>query len=352
MYSGAAFHRAYVRATQLAFLDAHARAFLMFGGLFRLLRYDNLKVAVKQILRGKRREETTRFIAFRSHYLFEAEFCTPARGNEKGGVEQEVGRFRRRWWTPVPKFASLDELNAYLLDCCERDRQRRIEGRKDTVGEAFEREQTQLKPRPPEDFEVCEHLQCSVDPNGCVRLKNNRYSTPLRPGICAEVRVDASHVEVRFKGEIVARHERCYAAQREVLSLEHYLGVLERKPGALAHSKALAQYRQAGLWPSSFDRFWEKLMERHSRSEGTRQMIGLLRMIPSYSHQRVRSAVETALACGSSDVATLLHLLKPEMRAEHAADPLTGSGSAFERALPALDIYDQLLAGGMTEVRQ
>jgi hypothetical protein len=62
---------------------------------------------VKQILRGKRREETTRFVAFRSHYLFEASFCTPAKGHEKGGVEQENGRFRRRWWTPVPQFASL-----------------------------------------------------------------------------------------------------------------------------------------------------------------------------------------------------------------------------------------------------
>lgn len=124
----------------------------MFGGVFQTLRYDNLKVAVKQILRGKRREETTRFIAFRSHYLFEAEFCTPARGNEKGGVEHEVGRFRRRWWTPLPKVASLDELNGYLLKCC--DRQRRIEGRSQSIAEAFEREQTRLRPRPAEDFDL------------------------------------------------------------------------------------------------------------------------------------------------------------------------------------------------------
>ncbi len=90
----------------------------MFGGGFRVLRYDNLKAAVKQIMRGKRREQTTRFIAFRSHYLFDAEFCTPARGNEKGGVEQEGGRFRRRWWTPVPQYANLDELKEHLLEGC------------------------------------------------------------------------------------------------------------------------------------------------------------------------------------------------------------------------------------------
>jgi transposase len=137
MYSGAAFHRAYLRASQQAFLDGHIRAFEMFGGAFRLVRYDNLRSAVKQIMRGKRREQTTRFLAFRSHYLFDAEFCTPARGNEKGGVEQEVGRFRRRWWTPVPQHVNLDELNQHLLACCYQDQQRNIDGRQQSVAEAF-----------------------------------------------------------------------------------------------------------------------------------------------------------------------------------------------------------------------
>jgi transposase len=74
MVSGAAFHRAYQRATQQAFLEAHEHAFHYFGGVLRLLRYDNLKSAVKQILRGHRREETTRFIAFRSHWRFASDF--------------------------------------------------------------------------------------------------------------------------------------------------------------------------------------------------------------------------------------------------------------------------------------
>lgn len=154
MYSGAAFHRVYPRATQLAFLDGMARAFAMFGGVFAVLRFDNLKHAVKRILQGKRREESTRFIAFRSHYMFAAEFCTPARGNEKGGVEQEVGRFRRRWWTPVPRFANLDELNEYLLGCCQRDHERRREGHSECVGEAFAGEQPLLRKRPAEEFDL------------------------------------------------------------------------------------------------------------------------------------------------------------------------------------------------------
>jgi len=96
MVSGAAFHRAYQRATQQAFLEAHEHAFQYFQGVFRVLRYDNLKAAVKKILRGFRREETARFIAFRSHWRFESEFCTPYEAHEKGGIEGEAGYFRRK----------------------------------------------------------------------------------------------------------------------------------------------------------------------------------------------------------------------------------------------------------------
>jgi len=174
-------------------------------------------------------------------------------------------------------------------------------------------------------------------------VKCNRYSTPLKPGVRAEVNIDASHVTVHFEGRQVARHERSYLVKQEVLALEHYLGVLEHKPGALAHSKALVQYRQSGLWPQSFDVFWAKLMERHGRSEGTRAMIRLLQLIPAHGHQPLRTAIEGGLACGSSDPATVLHLLKPELRSAHHAAPLLGSGAGFERPMPKLDLYDQLL---------
>src|SRR5579862_5120524 len=115
MASGAAFHRAYHRATQQAFLEAHEHAFSFFQGVFRVLRYDNLKSAVKKILRGYRREETARFIAFRSHWRFTSEFCSPYEAHEKGGIESEAGYFRRNHWVPLPKARDLEDLNGQLL---------------------------------------------------------------------------------------------------------------------------------------------------------------------------------------------------------------------------------------------
>ena len=110
MGSGAAYHRAYIRATQQAFLEAHQLAFAYFDGVFRVLRYENLKSAVKQILRGHRRAETSRFIAFRSHWRFQSEFCNPARGNEKGNVKGEGGYSRRNHWVPLPEARAKQQL--------------------------------------------------------------------------------------------------------------------------------------------------------------------------------------------------------------------------------------------------
>ena len=115
--------------TQQAFLEAHELAFHYFGGVFRRLRYDNLSSAVKKILRGYQRELTTRFIAFRSHWQYQAEFCTPGEGHEKGGVEGEVGYFRRNHWVPVRVARDLAELNAKLLADCHHDKSRIMAGR-------------------------------------------------------------------------------------------------------------------------------------------------------------------------------------------------------------------------------
>jgi hypothetical protein len=98
-----AFHRAYPHASQQAFLEAHELAFAYFVGVFEVLRYDNLTRVVKRILWGSRRGETERFIAFRSHWGYRSEFCTPGEGHEKGGVEGENGFYRRNHLVSVPK---------------------------------------------------------------------------------------------------------------------------------------------------------------------------------------------------------------------------------------------------------
>ena len=149
-----------------------------------------------------------------------------------------------------------------------------------------------------------------VDTQGCVRVRTNRYSTPLKPGGKPRVRLLPSSVEVWQERECVARHERNYERHKQVLDLEHYLEVLERKPGALAGSTPLKQWREQGRWPESYDRLWSQLQQRHGRSDGTREMIELLRLGRAQGWDALSVAIETTLAMGCSDAAAVRHLLQ------------------------------------------
>jgi transposase len=344
MVSGAAFHRAYLRATQQAFLDAHEHAFHYFGGVFRLLRYDNLKSAVKKVLQGHRREETTRFIAFRSHWRFASDFCNPREPHEKGGIEGEAGYFRRNHWVPLPQARDLEELNVQLLAGCRAGEQRQIAGRQQQVGALMIEERMHLLPLAEQNFELAEFSFPHVDGLGCVRVRTNLYSAPAAPGKTVEVRLYPSHVEVRDEGRCIAHHERCYERCQQVLDLEHYLDVLERKPGAFIGSKPLAAWRQRGLWPESYDRLLTQLIDRHGKTSGTRQMIQVLNLIRPHGHLRVRAAVEEAIILGCADAAAVRHLVEA-VGLTHARNAIIelGALSRFERPTPVMIDYDGLL---------
>ena len=346
MASGAAFHRAYLHATQQAFLEAHEHAFAYFGGVFRLLRYDNLASAVRKILRGHRREETVRFVAFRSHWRFTAEFCTPGEGHEKGGVEGEGGYFRRNHLVPVPGVADLDALNAFLLAGCRADEARILDGRTEPVGAAMVAERDHLLARVPEGFDLADVTFPLVDKSGCAMVKTNAYSVPVRAGSRVEARAYPLHVELWHSGRQVARHERCHRRRQHVLDLEHYLDVLSHKPGALAGSKPLAQWREAGRWPPCYDELWARLLTRHGKQNGTRAMVAVVTLGREFGHDALRAAISTAVSLGACDVAAVRYLLTET--ALHKGMPPAidvGALSRYDRPMPTMAEYDVLLSG-------
>jgi transposase len=349
MASGGAFHRAYLRATQQAFLEAHELAFEYFGGVFRRLRYDNLSAAVKKIVRGSRREETARFIAFRSHWRFTSEFCTPAEAHEKGGVEAEAGYFRRNHWVPVPVANDLEQLNQDLLVGCQEDQKRQIAGKLMLVGAGMLAEREHLLPFTEPHFDLAEVSFPVVDGLGCVHVRTNAYSTPLKAGAQAQAKLYSTYVEIWHEGHGVARHERCYSRQQQILNLEHYLDVLEKKPGAFAGSKPLEQWRQAGRWPGSYDQLWTELMKRHGKQTGTRQMIELLSLGKQYGYDRLREAVEWALDSGAHDVSAVRYLLTAKSQPAEAPAIDIGLLECYERPLPVLNEYDRLLSSGVAQ---
>ena len=344
MASAGAFHRAYPHASQQAFLEAHELAFHYFGGVFHLLRYDNLKSAVQRILRGSQREETARFVAFRSHWSYAAEFCNLARGNEKGGVEGEGGFFRRNHLTPVPVARDYEHLNELLRDASGEDEQRVVGERSVSVGTAMALEREHLLPLAKDGFDLAAVRFPLVNTSGCVKVLTNSYSVPLAAGTEVEAKIHASYIEVWRQGKCVARHERCFGRQQKVLDLNHCLEALERKPGALAGATALEQCRAQGKWPASYDQYWERLKQRQGRQAGTHAMIELLVEGQKHGAGRLRQAIERALELGCSDKAAVQYLLteaKLEKKKPEVID--VGVLIGYERPQPTTAAYDRLL---------
>ena len=284
-------------------------------------------------------------IAFRSHWGYQSEYCNPARGNEKGGVENALGWYRRNFLVPVPEAGDLAQLNLLLLERCRASQQHTLSGRGMTIAAAMEQERAHLLPLAEEGFALEEILYPIVDGHGRVKVKLNWYSTPLPAGVRAMVKVWPSQVEVFRDLECVARHQRCYGRGHQLLNLEHYLDVLEKKPGAMAGSTPLQQWRAAGRWPECLDTIWRKLERRHGRSGGTREMISLVRVGLSEGWDSLIRAVEEALRLGVTDAAAVIHILRmpdAEDRRRYALQ-LAEELAEFERPLPVMDEYDQLL---------
>ncbi len=348
-FSGREFHMAFPRQTQRAFLEGIAAALAYFGGVFALIRFDNLSSAVSKVLRGRRRKETDRFVAVRSHYLFDAEFCRPGieGAPEKGGVEGGVGRFRRNHLVPVPCSQNVEDLNHQLLKHCVRDDQRHIDGRRQTIDEDWKIEREHLRILPQEPFPTAEVGSSEVDSKGRVCLRTNRYSVPIRlAGLSVEHRLGATGVELVHGGKVVAQHERLQGKHEQRLDLDHYLELLWRKPGALSRSIPLRQARDGGRWPENYDELWRHLQQRYGDSEGTKHLLEVLLMHRNAEAEDVHTAVALALEYGCYDSGAISVLLRQLRATEPAAAPLVDLGqlARYERPVDRdFGEYDQLL---------
>jgi transposase len=352
-FSGAAFSMASPVETQQAFLEGHAHAFSWFDGVFSEVRYDNLTSAVKQVLKGRRRVESDRFVAMRSHYLFDSIFTTPgiAGAHEKGGVEGEVGRLRRNHLVPVPQVGSIAQLNRLLIDACEHDMGRRIAGRPGTVAEQHAIERPLLRALPAAGpFDSTETTSVRVDAKALVTVRQNRYSVPVAlAGLRVHAAVGAREIVITHRGPQVARHERLHGRFGTSAQLDHYLELLQRKPGGLERSLPLAQARDRGAWPACFDELWAALAGRYGASDAARQMVDVVMLAREHGPARVELAVRGTLAAGAIDgraVAVLARRTDSTSRPPAAAlEGLDARLAAHDRPQPDLAGYDALIGG-------
>ncbi|MBF6185065.1 IS21 family transposase [Nocardia farcinica] len=365
-FSGKAVHRASLSAGQEAFFEGHLHAVRVLGGVpSGKVRYDNLRSAVAQVLGFTRaRVEAERWTVFRSHLGLEPFYCKPGieGAHEKGGVEGQVGWFRRNHLVPVPEVNSITELNEMIDAWDAADDDRRIGSRPRTIGEMFAAEKPLLLPLPTEEFETGRWFTLRVDRYSQISVRTNKYSVPVRfIGRSVRVLLHASELVVYDGQTEIARHERLCAKGGTRLELDHYLEGLLRKPGALPGATALEQARAAGKFTPIHEAWWAAARKAHGDQHGTRALIEVLLLQRNLSHDLLVDALAAALQSGALTAdAVALEARKIQESQPATPGPIDLDEPPVEavtsltarrlaqlprdnRPLPTVDHYDQLL---------
>jgi transposase len=305
-YSRAFTLRADLLQTHEMLFDAHNHAFRVLGGVPRRGIYDNMRTAVDKVGRGKQRQVNARFSAMVSHFLFEAEFCNPASGWEKGQIEKNVQDARHRLWQPVPHFPSLEALNGWLEKQCRELWTKTPHGAQPgTIADVWAEELRHLMAmnRP---FDGFVEFAKRVSPTCLVHLERNRYSVPAsfanRP---VSLRVYPERIVVVAEGQVVCQHRRVFVRSHDhqsttVYDWRHYLAVIQRKPGALRNGAPFAEL------PEAFRSLQQRLLRTPG---GDREMVEILALVLQHDEQAVLTAVELALEAGAPSKTHILNLL-------------------------------------------
>jgi hypothetical protein len=344
-HSRAFFLRAYPLQTHEMLFDAHYHAFRVLGGVPRRGIYDNMRTAVDRVGVGKERQINARFSAMASHYLFDAEFCNPASGWEKGQVEKNVQDSRHRLWQPAPRFPTLDALNDWLEQRCK-DLWREIPhgGQPGTIAEVWESEVASLMPssRP---FDGFVEYSKRVSPTCLVHLERNRYSVPAsfanRP---VSLRVYPNRIVIVAEGQIICEHWRIIDRSHNrhgqtIYDWRHYLAVIQRKPGALRNGAPFVDL------PEAFRRLQQHLLKYPG---GDREMVEILALVLQHDEQAVLCAVELALSDGAPTKTHILNVLHRLIDGKSSAPPTVDTPQALNlTSEPRADVerYDTLRDG-------
>jgi hypothetical protein len=241
------------------------------------------KTAVTKILKGPHREEHVLFSSLRAHYLFDSEFCNPAKGNEKGTVENLVRYVRQNMMVPLPNVSSIEELNKILLSWCEKQKQIHIY--------EWEQEVKELRPLPSTPFKCSRTHMVKSNSLLLFQIDRNYYSVPYEYGY-KQLRVEAyvDKIEIYDRAKLIAVHNRSYNRGEKVMELEHYLPVLAIKPRASKNALVVRNL------PEVYQQLRRLLCKHHT--EGYKEYAKILLLNKDFDFKDVMNAIEDNINLG------------------------------------------------------
>lgn len=320
--SGDIFVTAFYRQNEESFLEGIVKGLEYFGGTPQKMIFDNARVAVKEGF-GHYAKATDKYLALSAHYSFKPVFCNPASGHEKGLVEGLVGLVRRNCLVPIPNIKTIEELNDMLLKYCKKYREHKIPGRSLTVGEMAENCNSKWIPLPPYRYDTSNTLQIKADDFSLVKFDYNKYSVPYQySSRMITVKGSGNKVRMMYGGEVIAEYDRDYRRDKTHYSMEHYIGLIERRPRSV--------YNAAPIKKTVPKEFYSFLMSL----ETPKEIVKALRLYLEIGDELLRylpyaDSYDTLYACiTNTDVNTVV------------------TQSEVHIILPDLKRYDSLLKGG------
>lgn len=342
------FIQSYPRQSTEFFFDGLIKAFDFLGGIPRKVIFDNLKPAVKEVLEGSERILQDEFLKFKSFYCFEAEFCGPGKGNEKGLVENLVKYTRNNYFLPYIDFQGFDTLNNDLYAKCWNKMQTKkvdditwYEALNQTLESCF----LPLKGH----FDHAKLTTAKIDTYQLAHIDRNRYSVPTKyVGEKVDVKIYPFQVEIICKGEIIAKHERLFSKDKDSLDPYHFLDLLMKKTRAYDDALVIKQWQL----PKEFDNYHKMIQSTtKSKSKGTREFINILKLTKSrgiYKIGIILKELDKANRYSYEEVLSLLRFKEDNITDRSIPKEVleTMGISNIKSSSPKISQYNTLLEGG------
>ncbi len=322
---------------QECLLEGMKQIFEQMGGVPPILRFDNMSTAVAHVGKNGERTLTDGFRRFMLHYRFEAVFCNPASGNEKGNVENKVGYSRRNAFVPVPTIVSFGETNKELWKWCEQDAERLHYKHNVPIAELWKEDEKHLLTLPTNPYIVFRYATVTVDKVGFATIDTNKYGlSPQFAGQTVQAKIFFDHIAFFYDHKPIANFQRSYGKNEEIFDWTQYVTTLCRKPGAIEHTRFFQQM------PEPLQSYLS-----HSQGKERKNALQLLQEIVENGDQSLwEDALALASSNGRSDIDSIRQCYYMIAKKEYHPHPLKLSDVPTLNVQPNLSAYDGLTGGG------
>jgi transposase len=333
-YSNAGWMQVFPSENQECLLTGLVRIFNHIGGVCTLARLDNMTTAVVAILKGGERVLCDGFIRFKLHYRFDTVFCNPAKGNEKGSVENKVGYVRRNMLVPVPAISDFNDFNKELLKSCDENHARDHYRHSKTISELWGEEKQYLLKLPEYEYVVFRYESLTVNKSGFVSIDTVRYGlSPEMAGTIVQAKIYFDTIEVYHDRCLLKRFSRSYEKNGEVSDWREYLGALTQKPGAVPHTRFFDQ----------MPKLWRQYLAESDNRQRKSALLLLMEIVGDGNEDLCDEALELARDNGRTDADSIRQCYYMIAKAEYHPSPLTLTSDPPQSGYsPDLTVYDRL----------